>query len=337
MESFDVDQVDQSIASDPGRDLGGDGEVLEIVDQLAEEVDGDGYADRVTLLISKGSALVVLDEDGDNEFDVGENVTMTREELAATDPGLLLLLDQQLGLAEGTGADIEVDEFGIPLDVQRNGTGMIGTPDNWSGHWFNESANGNAVPAGVAQIIAEYSGVKFLYESAFVELAQDTGLILDADAAGRMTPADAQKLLNLSRVLAAAEYGDVGALAEALADGRGVMVGAASGQDDAGDLCVVVSGIDVEVPIAQFEDAWVDSGNAMIVCDQPAPEDGEEDMTAEVAVNPKLAEILENAGASDHVSEGAAAAIGATVDWLTERPRAIVPEVLSVTKAGGVL
>lgn len=383
MENFEADQLEQmagvdsadsavQVAEHLAVDEDGDGYADRIVhlltdgaavvvldedgDNLADAVlvdlDGDGIAEMQVLAQGDGF-LVSIDENGSGGFDLGESVTMTSAELAAANPDLLTLLESRLGVAgdaESDGAaaggdDAPVDEFGIPLDVLRDGAGMIGDPDAWSEHWFGEAANGNSVPASVAQIIAEYSGVEFVDETAFVELAQEAGLFHGGETENGMTPENAEKLLNLSGVPATLEYGNVGALAESLADGRGVMVGISTGEGEP-DRCVVVSGIDaerglvylsdpsvpdggqVQITIEQFEDAWADSGNAMVVCDQPAPEDGAADMSAVTAVNPKMAEILGDAATSQEVREGTAAAVGATVGWLTDRPWAILPVML---------
>jgi hypothetical protein len=120
------------------------------------------------------------------------------------------------------------------------------------------------------------------------------------DSAGDWSGMDTAAMMQLCESFGldvSASYGDVGHLVEALESGRAVMVGLDaheiwSGEDDdAGDQgsddnhAVVVTGIDVAnglvylndpgtpdgqgsvIPLAQFEDAWADSGNDMIVTD----------------------------------------------------------------------
>ena len=109
-------------------------------------------------------------------------------------------------------------------------------------------------------------------------------------------------LLEANGIPAELIHGDMATLEQALEDGKGVMLAVDSGEiwygeateDDAADHMLVVTGVDEEagmvylsdpgnpagdmlsVPIDVFQDAWADSDNAMIVCDEPAPGFGDD-------------------------------------------------------------
>lgn len=325
------------------QDNDGIGDVLQI------DLDGDGLPEL--LLVQDGdndNYLLAIDESGDGIFDAAETVQMTKAQLDNLSPELVLMMEQTLGWSNvavdtdqpGTDPDGAVVDTGgedpevlVPDMELVDNPGMAGDPDQWSDNWFNQAENGNCVPASVTQIVSEYTGIDFQDEQAFVELALENGFFLGDDNANGMTIEDSVQLLNLSGIPATLESGNLDVLAEALDEGRGVMVFVDSGEywtpgaemveDNIADHCVVVSGIDaengivylsdpghpegdqMEVPLEVFADAWADSQNSMIVCDQPAPS----------------AEVDERVMAS------------AAIDWAVDRPWIMLPVVLSAPSA----
>lgn len=177
---------------------------------------------------------------------------------------------------------------------------LIGDPQGASEHWFQQAANGFCLPSSLAQIISEYTGVHYPNEQAFVDWANKERLFqVSPDGVPGIAFSDGIQLLEKAGVPATLQFGDPDSLAEDLAEGRGVVLFVDSGEiwqegeateDDAPDHAVVVSGIDTargvvylsdlgspdgnmeEVPIDIFNDAWADSQNSMIVCDQPDPD-----------------------------------------------------------------
>lgn len=194
------------------------------------------------------------------------------------------------------GGESEVTDY---PDVVVDGQ-LIGDPQGASEHWFEQAANGFCLPSSLAQIISEYTGVHYGDEQAFVDWANEERLFqVSPDGVPGIAFSDGVQLLEKAGVPATLQFGDLDSLAEDLAEGRGVVLFVDSGEiweggeateDNAPDHAVVVSGIDTargvvflsdpgspdgnmeEVPIDVFNNAWADSQNSMIVCDQPDPD-----------------------------------------------------------------
>ncbi|GGN84988.1 hypothetical protein GCM10010112_64840 [Actinoplanes lobatus] len=210
---------------------------------------------------------------------------------------------------------------------------LVGDPDGDAEHWFEQSANGYCVPASIAQIVSEYTGVHHADESAFVARANELHLFeVGADGVPGMGIEGAHALLEDAGVPAEIQIGiGVEALAGYLAEGRRVML-AVDGdeiwyarEDEAGaDHAVVLTGIDVdrgvailsdpgtgdgnrmEVPLDVLADAWADSGNAALVCDVPPVQvPGAE--PAPLPASGRLPDV---------------------VSWLVERPYVVLPVLL---------
>jgi uncharacterized protein YvpB len=241
-----------------------------------------------------------------------------------------------------------VDEPDQPNDPGHSG----GDADEYSEHWFQQAVNGTCVPASVAQIVAEYSGEEIQNEDAFVEMAQENGYFLDGEIENGMPIYAAAELLEQNGIPATVETGTMDDLATALDEGRGVMLyvdsgeywdpeqeerDEAKGRDQGGDHCVVISEIDydkgvvylsdpghpdgdrMEVPLDEFEQAWGEADNTMIVCDEPSPHAGtseEQDQRDDTSGDPLLDNADETSG------------IGNVIDWLTDRPWNLLPVVI---------
>ncbi len=74
---------------------------------------------------------------------------------------------------EGTPAVEEAPAAVQPVDT------VWGDPAEESQYWFNQAETGFCVPASVAQIVSEFTGVKYADESAFVKKAIDMGLLTE--------------------------------------------------------------------------------------------------------------------------------------------------------------
>lgn len=330
----DTRSSDPVTSSEHAADRNGDGWIDSITTVFSDgqvwvvlDTDGDASADTVLMdtdqdglanieVVRNGADfLVSYDADGSGDYTKSEQRLVSRDELEAAAPDLVAELDRQF-----SGPD--------EPDIAPQNPGMHGDPKDWSENWFVQAESGFCVPASVAQIVAEYGDFGIADESAFVELAVEQGLLTvneDGTVSG-MSAEDAAQLLTTSGVPATLEYGTLESLTEAIDSGRAVMVAVDSGEywnpsaegteDDSADHCVVVSGIDTErgvvylsdpghpdgdrmqIPIEQFNDAWQDSGNAMIVCDEPAPDsDSDSSLTS-------------------------------AFDWATNRPWALLPVVL---------
>jgi hypothetical protein len=183
---------------------------------------------------------------------------------------------------------------------------VAGDPVTDSQYWFNQAENGFCVPSSVAMIVSAYTGEEILSEEQFVALANDLGLFnVDMEGTPSMTMDGALTLLEAAGIPAEMVVGDMDSLYDALDEGRGVMLFVDSDEvwydngegDHAPDHAVVITGIDREagvaylsdpgnpdgnmevVPLSVLEDAWEDSGYTMVVCDEPAPDFGEEAAT----------------------------------------------------------
>ena len=277
-----------------------------IADTLVADADGDGNPDAGIMRTDDGY-LVQLDENGDGAHEVSEVVT--RDGLDAAAPGLADALDQPVP-TQGDAADYSTtDTTSDPTNDSTTVTDpyvedgrMVGDPTGGSEHWFQQSQNGYCVPASVAQLVSDYTGIDYTDETAFVGLANDMGLFsVGPDGSPGLTVEGSAELLQEAGVPAHLEMGTTEDLVSFLDEGRGVMLFVDSGElwygeedstDQQMDHALLITGIDtergvailsdpghpegdaVEVPLELVEDAWADSGNTMLVCDQPAPGGG---------------------------------------------------------------
>lgn len=225
-----------------------------------------------------------------------------------------------------------------------------GDSDEYSDHWFLQAENGTCVPASVAQIVAEYTGQDIQSEEAFVEMAQENGYFLDGEINNGMSIYAAADLLEQNGIPATVETGTMDELSQALDEGHGVMLyvdsgeywdptqearDEATGRDQGGDHCVVISEIDyekgvvylsdpghpdgdrMEVPLDEFEQAWGDADNTMIVCDEPSPNTDVEGTPPVESEDP----LLDTE--SDDLTD-----LQSVIDWLTDRPWSLLPVVI---------
>ncbi len=306
-------------------------------DVLAVDTSGDGTVDVYLTEEGNGKYLMSVDRDGDGTFE--DEVSLTRADMEELVPSALEILDPhdadngdvpdrpqpgpETDVDPGQDVDPGTDPADPATDPQDPDGGtdypdvvvdgqIIGDPVGDSQFWFQQAANGFCLPASVAQIISEYTGVDYTNESTFVEWANQEHLfVVGPDGVPGIQFQDGVALLEKAGVPATLEVGDLNSLAEDLAEGRGIVLFIDSGEiwegeateDNAPDHAVVVTGIDTErgtvilsdpgspdgnleeVPIETFMDAWADSEYSMIVCDQPAPDtDALTDVQTDVAV-----------------------------------------------------
>ncbi|MFC7595907.1 C39 family peptidase [Terrabacter sp. GCM10028922] len=282
-------------------------------DGLVVDANGDGVAD--VWIVKDGDGFrIEVDRDGDGVSD--DSQTVTRDQLLAVAPDFVELLDTRFDGAPVDGAvdgsvDTPIDgsvdtpvDGGIPDDVSPDGDlvvdgQLIGDPEDASEHWFQQAQNGFCLPASIAQIVSEYTGVHYVDEAQFVDLANEHGAFsVGMDGVPGIEFAKGAELMQAAGVPARYEFGDMESLATDLSEGRGVIVFVDSGEywngesteDNAPDHAVVVTAIDLErqtvtlsdpgtpggdqeeLPLGLFENAWADSNHAMIVCDEPAPD-----------------------------------------------------------------
>jgi hypothetical protein len=291
------------------------------------DLDGNGTADVSFVRLADGSYRVSVDSDGDGAYDEFE--TFTRADLEARAPRVVEALDAHFGPADGSDVVVE------PVDQPVSDGAIVGDPYGDSEHWFNQAKNGFCVPASIAQIVSEYSGVHFADESEFVRLASEQGLFsVGMDGVPGMTPENALTLLEASGVPAELQLGTTDDLVQYLGDGRRILLFVDSGEiwdgesveDDRFDHAVVLTGIDVErgvailsdpgsetgnleeVPLAVFEDAWADSDNTMLVCDEPPS--GEQTVTT---------------GVGDAAPQEEAGATEQATSWMVKQPWVLLP------------
>jgi hypothetical protein len=257
--------------------------------EMVVEIDtnGDALTDVVASPEPDGGYRLQLDIDGDSVVD--SDSIYSREDLEAVAPTLLSVLDDAFGVGSDDGrmSDLVVDGQ------------LVGDPQGDAQYWFQQAANGFCLPASIAQIASEYTGVSYTDESAFVELANTHGLFqVDGQGVPGISFADGLVLLQEAGVPASLEYGSQEVLLDYLAEGRGIVLFLDSGEvwegeaaeDQAPDHAVVVTGVDLatgtvflsdpgspngnmeQVPMDVLLDAWQDSDFQMIVCDEPAPE-----------------------------------------------------------------
>ncbi|OZD18283.1 hypothetical protein CH253_17615 [Rhodococcus sp. 06-156-3C] len=197
-----------------------------------------------------------------------------------------------------TGADPE-PEATAASDTGNDG-GVHGNPVQWTIDWFYQQVDGYCGPAVVGQLVAEYTGANITDPQHLVDRAVELGLLSAEDPAAGMTLPDIERLLEDQGVPATISSGSLDDLRARLGDGHAVIAMVDSGEiwqpsregaeDNTPDHVLVVAGIDdergvvilsdpgvpngshLEVPIEQFEQAWADSGNQMLVADHPDPD-----------------------------------------------------------------
>lgn len=289
------------------------------LDALLYDSNGDGKPDLSILEQRDGSYLVSADIDRDGVFELQE--TLTRAQLEELFPGVAEQLDAQVGgspaqvvpsdtrdpftdptatdptaVADPTDLAPVVDDEAAQVPLVEDGQ-LAGDPTGDSEHWFEQATNGFCVPASIAQIVSEYTGVHHDDELAFVERANELhAFTVGPDGVPSMDIEGALRLLEDAGVPASIEVGQgVGTLVDYLAEGRRVMLAVDSGEiwqgeaieDDTADHAIVITAIDtergvavlsdpghpegdmMEVPIDVLDDAWADSGYAAVVCDEP--------------------------------------------------------------------
>ncbi|MCS5732651.1 cysteine peptidase family C39 domain-containing protein [Herbiconiux daphne] len=248
-------------------------------DTVLIDLDGDGFAD-LTVERSGGDFHVT-----GGDIDEYVPITALRSEM----PEVYALF--------GDLADPTADEL---IDIQDGE--IIGDPFEASRTWFEQSFNGSCVPASVAQILSEYLGVQ-PDDQHFVDDVNALGLWNVApDGTPSLSLEDAQTIFASEGIPTTQTVSDVDGLTTALAEGYRPLVYVDSGKywevddtdGDGADHAVTVTGINLDegvvylndtgtdtgealrVSIDDFEAAWAQSGNTMLVCDQ-TPEEFQED------------------------------------------------------------
>ncbi|WJJ14378.1 C39 family peptidase (plasmid) [Prescottella equi] len=170
----------------------------------------------------------------------------------------------------------------------------------WTGDWFFQEVDGYCGPSSAAQVVSEYLGLDISDPQQLVNRALELGLFVGGDPTNGMTITSLEVLLEDQGVPCHVESSSMDDLAAKLDDGYGVIAMVDSGElwtpsdevaeDNKADHVLVVAGIDtdrgivtlsdpgnpngngLEVPISQFEGAWADSGNTMLVADDTDPD-----------------------------------------------------------------
>lgn len=341
-------------------DTTGDGQVDTLVVRLADDsyvlstdLDNDGSFDdsntmsRADLADMFPGALTLLD----SQFVADPGAEPNQQPwIDPTDPGTDPTVDPN------NGPDVPVDPSNDPVNWVEDGK-LVGDPSGDAEHWFQQAQNGFCVPASVAQIVAEYTGQDFTSEEQFVNLANEQGLfVVGMDGVPGMTMDGAEQLLNDAGVPAQLTVGTVDTLAQSLEEGRRVMLFVDSGEiwygedveDNAADHAITVTGIDYErgvviisdtgdpngnqneLSIADFEDAWADSGYAMVQCDNPAPQDGGPEVSGEPVDDAANlgAERVGDTGTEVAGAVHAPTQIESMSAWVVDHPWVLLPVVL---------
>lgn len=327
-----------------------------VADTLGVDFNGDGVYEVVVVREGEGYR-VFVDQDGDGVHDA--EAVFSRADLLAIDPAVVTALDTQFGVFSGVG-DPFPEQGGVPAgddvgDSPYVSDGqLVGDPQGDSEHWFTQAVNGFCVPASVAQIVSEYTGVHFGDEQYFVERANELKVFeVGPDGVPGIAADGALALLEDAGIPASIEYGSgVETLVEYLEEGRRVILAVDSGElwsgeqgeDNAADHAIVVTGVDLqrgvvivsdpgdpagnakEYPIDQFVDAWADSGYTAVVCDV-TPE-----QFAGVEAEPVVAaQGGVQAGGLGVLEPGAAAGVeSSAVSWAVQHSWAILPVLLGV-------
>ncbi|MEV0946879.1 C39 family peptidase [Rhodococcus sp. NPDC049939] len=178
--------------------------------------------------------------------------------------------------------------------------GVSGNPEQWTTNWFFQELDGYCGPSSAAQLVSEYTGLDITDPQQLMDRAMALGLMANDDPSQGMTLPNLEILLEDQGVPSHIENSSLDDLKSKLEDGYGVIAMVDSGEiwtptgetveDDLPDHFLVVAGIDeargvvilsdpgspngnqLEVPIAQFEGAWQDSGYQMLVADEIDPD-----------------------------------------------------------------
>ncbi|MDJ0334598.1 C39 family peptidase [Salinibacterium sp. G-O1] len=262
----------------------------DVADVLQFDTDGDGLVDVVVVPDGDG---FLLKTDTDPE---GTHVT--REELQEGAPQLAELVNAFWPATDDIPADGGYDGPQV-TDGQ-----LVGDPASRGLDWFQQAFDGSCMPASIAVIATFYTGEQYT-DLEFISLVNQVhGWAPDPTGSGpSMTVEGAVTVLNALGIPAHADEGTVNDLIEYLGEDRAIIVAIDSSEvwddqdgkapeveDDLPDHAVTVTGIDtqngivylndtgtpdgaaMEVPLDVFMDAWADSGNSMVVCDQTAEE-----------------------------------------------------------------
>lgn len=326
-----------------------------LADTFGLDVDGDGHPEMI--VTREGSDYrVQVDTSGDGQPD--GSMLVTRDELLAIDPTVVEALELRFD-TEGSQnpGQFDVDpqpespqaETPLPESPQPESPlvvdgQLVGDPVGDAEHWFEQAQNGFCVPASIAQIVSEYTGVHFADEMAFVERANELQILdIGPDGSPSMSSDGALTLLEDAGVPASLEVGTgVETLVEYLDEERRVVLFIDSGElwegepteDSTPDHAVVVTGVDLErqvviisdpghpagnameYPIGLFENAWEDAGFLALVCDvPPADVTGAAPQGTEIVAEPANEEPASSLPAAATPSELPADLMSETAPW----------------------
>jgi len=194
-----------------------------------------------------------------------------------------------------------------PLDpatvtVDPSSAAMVGSPAADMEYWlYQGDGQGTCAPTAVAMMLADVVGVPVESSDDVVDRALALQLISRDPVSGEWSGMDAEQTAQLAESYGldvSVRHGEIEDLEAYLAAGHAIIAGVdadeiwSPGDDDlldngAGqDHALVVTGIDMEnqlvylndsgkpdgrgevIPLSQFEDAWADSGNTMVVTDK---------------------------------------------------------------------
>ena len=178
--------------------------------------------------------------------------------------------------------------------------GVAGNQFAWNDDWFQQQVNGYCGPSSVAIILNQFAGEGITNPEYMVAVAMELGLI--GDPTQGMYSRDIAELLSANGVGAEVQYSSIEDLAAKLELGYGVIACVDGGEvwldndtdiyseDNLPDHALVVTQVDfntgtvtladpgtpdgngLTVSIAQFEDAWADSGFEMVATTEIDPE-----------------------------------------------------------------
>jgi hypothetical protein len=343
----------------------------QLADSLGVDIDGDG--DYEIIVVRQGEDyLVMRDLDNDGVFE--DEVSMTRADLDATAPEVANALDMWFEDPSVQQSPEQVaPEIPAEEPVADDGSSwvqdgqLVGDPTGDAEHWFEQAVNGFCVPASVAQIVSEYTGVHYEDEQAFVEQANELHVfVVGPDGVPGISIDGAEKMLDDAGVPATmVEGGGMESLVTWLDEGRRVLAGVDSGEiwygeddaEDAGaDHAIVVTGVDLErgvvivsdpgdpegnqkeYPVELFEQAWEDSNFAAVVCDEPA---AGATITAGTEPAPFGEDSLETQPVSEagmvpsFAGESDQSRTEKGVEWLVAHPWVVIPVVLVASRVIG--
>lgn len=305
----DGDGVDDTFALDRDGDgtfetIGVDTDGDEMVDIVQIDTDGDGDAE-----------VVRYDEDSDGSVDRTEYYSDDDPDLEATSADT-----DGDGVEDTFGRDSDGDDVLDTFAYDTDGDGEIDeeVSDTGSGegvhggeedqYYQSQAVSGQCGPTSAAMILSEQLGEEIPYEEV-VERAVEMGL-MEENADGTYTgmlAQDMEALMETYGIEVDVEYGTMETLEGYLDEGTDVIVAIDSGEvwgdhdSSFADHYVVVTEIDYEegtvtlndpgqddgasftVPLEDFENAWGEGGNEMLVsadeAGDVAPEDAAFDLS----------------------------------------------------------